>query len=264
MAFVEKTFGKLFCMTAESIETTHAFTTKYGGVSGGIYESLNLGTNRGDDPESVAENYKILCNSLKTDTQKLVLSRQIHENTVRVVSSKDSLGDIFRPVPYEADALVTTEQKLPIMIFTADCVPILLYDPVDKCVGACHAGWRGTVLDIAGETVRAMACATGGRPENIRAAIGPAIGHCCFETGAEVPEAIKKLLGGGAEGFIEEKEGGKYMVDLKAVNRELLIRAGVESVTVSGECTFCCHDKYWSHRFTGGRRGSQASIIMLD
>lgn len=266
MALKENIAGELRCMTAESIDTTHAFTTRFGGVSQGIFASLNLGTNRGDDPSYVEENYRIICSHLGTSAQKLVLTRQVHGDTVRVATAGDSLGDIFRPVLYEADALVTTERKLPLIIFTADCVPILLYDPVSRCVGACHAGWRGTVMNIAGKTVGAMvsASASGGKPENVRAAIGPAIGPCCFETGPEVPEAVIKALGGGGELFIKPKKGGKYMVDLKSVNRELLLRAGVKDITVSDECTLCSHEKYWSHRFTGGSRGSQASIIMLD
>lgn len=264
MAFRENIIGELHLMQAENIDATHAFTTRLGGVSQGIFESLNLGTNRGDDPSHVKENYRIICSHSGTSTEKLVFSRQVHGDTVRVVTGKDSLGDIFMPVPYEADALVTTEKNLPLIIFTADCVPILLYDPVNRCVGACHAGWRGTVMNIAGKTIGAMVSASGGRPSNIKAAIGPSIGPCCFETGQEVADAVVKVLGSDADRYIKPKKGDKYMIDLKSVNRELLLRAGVEAITVSDECTLCSHEKYWSHRYTGGRRGSQASIIMLD
>lgn len=270
MGFSENIVNELCYMTADNIDTTHAFTTKLGGVSQGIYASLNLGVNRGDDPSHVEENYKIICGGLGTDSKKLVFSRQVHEDTVRAVTGIDSLGDIFRPVPYEADALVTTERNLPLIIFTADCVPVLLYDPVSRCVGACHAGWRGTVMDIAGKTVNAMISASGGTPSNIKAAIGPSISACCFETGREVAEAVDKVLGGsgsisgGSGCFIKPKNNGKFMIDLKSVNRELLLRAGVEDITVSDECTMCCHEKYWSHRHTGGNRGSQASIIMIN
>lgn len=256
--------GKLQYMKSPNINTTHAFTTRMGGVSSGIYHSLNLGINRGDLPDSVRKNYDIICSELGFLPEKLVFSRQVHKDTVRIVTHDDSIGDIFSPIPYEADALVTTEKILPLIIFTADCIPILLYDPVSGCVGACHAGWRGTVMDIAGKTVNAMVSASCGKPENIQAAIGPGIGLCCFEAGSEVAEAVCQVLGSHiAEKYIIPM-GEKFYIDLKAVNRELLLRAGLNNIFVSDECTFCNHEKYWSHRYTAGNRGSQASIIMMD
>lgn len=265
MGFIEINRGELVYMQAENLNTPHAFTTRMGGVSGGIYESLNLGTSRGDDPNLVRKNYKIICSAMDTAPERLVFSKQVHEDTVRAVTSKDSLGDIMKPVPYEADALITQEKQLPLIIFTADCMPILLHDLKAPCIGACHAGWRGTVMDIAGKTVASMCRLSGGNPENIKAAIGPGIGPCCFETGSEVPQAVTELLGGDGREFISCRGGGKFMVDLPSVNKLLLIRAGVpeENITVSPECTLCNNEKYWSHRHTDGQRGSQASLIML-
>lgn len=266
MGFTEINRGELTYMQSDNLDTYHAFTTRMGGVSGGIYESLNLGTNRGDDPDLVRENYKIICNALGTSPEKLVFSKQVHEDTVRSVTSRDSLGDIINPVPYEADALVTTERGLPLIIFTADCIPILLHDSTNPCIGACHAGWRGTVMDIAGKTVGAMLSLTNGSPKNITAAIGPGIGACCFETDSEVPHAVIKLLGDDGREFLSPLDSGKSMVDLHGINKALLMRAGLpkENITVSGECTLCNNKKYWSHRHTDGKRGSQASLIMLN
>ncbi len=261
MAFCEKRFENLVYMTSDRISAVHGFTTRLGGVSSGVYESLNLGVNRGDREENVRENYRRIQAALGID--RLVFSRQVHGNTVRAVTGAD-VGDIFDTVPYEADGLVTNEKALGLIIFTADCIPILLCDEKAGAIGAVHAGWRGTAAGIAAVAVSKMAEEYGSGPEDIHAAIGPGIGSCCFETGAEVPEAMKKLPGQRAENFIFPKNG-KFMADLKGINRELLISAGLKpgNIDVSGECTVCSWEKYWSHRKTGGIRGSQASIIML-
>jgi hypothetical protein len=248
-------------MTSSRLTAVHGFTTRLGGVSEGVYASLNLGVNRGDDKAAVRENYRRIMAALGIAPGKLVFSHQVHKADIRPVTSADC-GDIFDAVPYEADGLITNEKGLALIIFTADCIPILLEDTVTGAVGAVHAGWRGTALGIAREAVSAMAREYGSDPKNIRAAIGPGIGRCCFETGAEVPEAMTALLGARALEFINTN-GEKSMVDLKAINHAVLISAGVklENIDVSPECTKCSHEKYWSHRYTGGVRGSQASII---
>lgn len=263
MAFKENKKDGLVWMTADSISVPHGFTTRYGGVSDGIYESLNLGEHRGDDPARVRENYRRICNALSMPLAQVVFSRQIHETTVRYVTEADR-HTLFEPVPYDADGLITDRPDVPLIIFTADCVPILLHDPVRRAVGAIHAGWRGTVADIAGEGVRQMVTQLGCRAADIHAAIGPCISVCCFETGPEVPAAVRELLGPAAERWIMPR-GEKAMVDLKGVNSALLIRAGIlpEHIDVSPECTMCRSDKYWSHRATDGNRGSQATLIML-
>ena len=162
------------------------------------------------------------------------------------------------PFP-ECDALVTADGGVVLVVFSADCTPILLHDPVTGIVGAAHAGWRGTAADIAGKTVAAMA-ALGADPANIHAAIGPNIGQCCFETQSDVPEAMVKVLGGQAEEFIASR-GRSYYVDLKGVNKALLERAGVRHVEVSRLCTCCREDLFWSYRRNGDKRGSQGALI---
>ena len=151
------------------------------------------------------------------------------------------------------------------MIFSADCIPTLYFDPVSRCIGAAHAGWRGTALGIAEKTVRTMARVYGAKPENIRAAIGPGIGKCCFETDGDVPEALRAALGREADACMTAEENGKWHVDLKAANARLLRRAGVlrQHIAVSDACTACQPDLYWSHRITGDARGSQAALICL-
>ena len=264
MAFEEFNEGGLVYMRSTLIPARHAFTTRYGGVSRGEFESLNLGSNRGDDPEAVRENYRRVCALMGAGIDDCAVTRQVHGNTVRVVTRADR-HVCMSTVPYEADGLVTNERGLPIMCFVADCVPALLCDGENSVIAAVHCGWRSSVADILGETVKKM-CALGAKPESIHAAMGAAIGRCCFETDDDVPEAVEKYLGGETEGLFDRRADGKTMVDLRAANARRLIQLGLkaENIDISRECTMCSHEKYWSHRYTKGRRGSQAAAIVLD
>lgn len=263
MAITATKLGKLEYLTAEGIAVPHCFTTRFGGVSEGHLASLNLGIHRGDRPENVRKNYEILGGALGLDIRELVFTRQTHTNIVRVVDASNCGEGLFREVEPECDALVTNTPGVVLAAFTADCTPILLHDPVTGAVGAVHAGWRGTVADIAGNAVRAMCENFGAKPEDIRAAIGPNIAQCCFETHADVPEAVRAVLGEEAEALILPA-GEKFRVDLKGVNAALLRRAGVEQLEVSSDCTACRPDRFWSHRRVGNARGSQAAIIVCE
>ena len=254
-------------MTAPNISTTHAFTTRFGGVSSGIYESLNLAQKSGDDPVNVKENYSLLCKALGLTVDDLVFSTQVHGTHIRCVSKEDC-GKLFSPaasplpVPHQADGLVTNTPGVALMVFTADCVPILLYDPVKKAASAVHAGWRGTVADIAGTAIRKMTNQYGCSPTDINVAIGPCISKCCFETDSDVSDAVTAALGKDASGCITQ-QNNKYMINLKEINRIFLTKAGVTNITITDECTSCLDKKYWSHRKTQGHRGSQAAIIVI-
>ena len=260
MPFQQTTFGDLPLLTAEGITTAHGFTTRLGGVSQGHLSALNLGSHRGDCAENVQKNYELLANSLGFELNKLVLTWQIHSDIVRQVTAADSCGIDHRNYP-QCDALITNDPGTALLVFTADCTPILLEDPVTGAVGAIHAGWRGTAADIAGKTVEAMVNAFGCRPENIRAAIGPNIGACCFETHKDVPDAMIALLGDRAQAYIHP-QGEKYHIDLKAINAQLLRDRGVTQIDVAEHCTACRPDLFWSHRMVGDQRGSQGAIIV--
>ena len=162
------TVGKLEYLTAEGITASHCFTTRLGGVSKGNLDSLNIGTHRGDDPENVLENYRILGNAIGFDINKLVLTKQTHTDIVRPVTEKDWGTGLFAPEFPPCDALITNTPGTALVVFTADCTPILLQDPVTGAVGAVHAGWRGTAANIVGKTVAAMVSHYGCHPENIR------------------------------------------------------------------------------------------------
>ena len=252
--------GQLEYLTAEGISVPHCFTTRFGGVSTGIFDSMNIAVKEGEDPENVRKNIAILGSALGFGESDLVLTRQTHSDIVRVVSRGDCSGCFHRDYP-ECDGIVTNDPGVALMIYTADCTPLLFHDPVTGAVGAAHAGWRGTAADIGGKTVRTMAEAFGCDPQNIRAAIGPNIGGCCFETDADVPEAMIATLGEEARDHIRTV-GEKYYVNLKEINAALLRRAGVARIEISADCTACQPDRYWSHRVTRGQRGSQGAVIM--
>jgi len=243
----------------------HGFSTRQGGVSTGCFDSLNLGHTRGDDPVAVRENYRRFCEATGAGrVEDLVLSHQVHQDHIRLCTADDRGKGLDRPRDYNADGLMTDQRGLPLFIFSADCIPILFYDPVRRAVAACHAGWRGTAQAIAAKTVRCMAEAFGSRPEDLLTAIGPGIGPCCFTTHEDVPQAMVGALGDLALPYIRPAaEKGKYHVDLKGINSALLRSAGVDSVEVSDHCTGCRQDLYWSHRFTGSARGSMGAVIML-
>lgn len=266
--FTEYIENKVTIMRSALLEkaggVTHTFTTRYGGVSTGEFESLNLAVSRGDDRAHVSANYNILCGILGICTEKLVFSRQVHGSEVRPVTSADSKTDLFASVPYAADGIMTNEPGLPLIIHLADCEGILLYDPVCRAIAAIHAGWRGTVAGIAEKAVARMADTYGCRPENILAALAPCAGKCCYEVGEEVLRAARDS-GIDCGELIAPADEGKGRLDIRGLNAAILKRAGVleEHISASDECTMCRPEKYWSHRKTGGKRGAQACIISM-
>ncbi len=243
----------------------HGFTTRQGGVSEGIYGSLNLAFGRGDDRERVEENYRRVCDAFPIDMNKLVLTAQVHGDHIRTVTAEDWGKGLSRPKDYEADGLITDVPGTTLVAFGADCLTVLLYDTAHHAIGAVHAGWRGTASGILERAVEAMGEAYGTRPEDLLAALGPCISGCCFETDRDVPNAMTAALGSAALPFITDKGEGKFLVDLKGLNALRLRQVGVreECIDVSPDCTLCKPDKYWSHRYTKGERGSQAALISL-
>lgn len=265
--FQENRSGELVYMTASTISAGHAFTTRYGGVSEGDFASLNLGFGRGDPDENVSENYRILGRALGIDVEHAAYTRQVHGAEVRVVTAADACAP-EAPSSVDCDALVTAERGLPLFCFTADCLPVLLYDGINGVAAAVHCGWRSSVQDILGRTVDAM-CRLGSGPDSICAALGPSIGAGAFETDGDVPDALRSWLGRAAEEYIYTGVvEGKYNVDLRGAAICRLMQLGVErgNIAVSRECTVTSHDKYWSHRYTaknGLKRGSQCAFIVL-
>ena len=270
MNFVERTVNGITYGFSDGIAAAggvvHGFSTRMGGVSEAPYDSLNLGFLRGDMRENVVENYRRFCDALGADVDGLVLSNQVHSDVVRLCTSADRGSGFAYPRDYEADGLMTDVPGLGLVVFAADCLPVLLYDPVRRAVAAVHAGWRGTANGIVTRAVEQMGACYGCRPEDIRAAVGPCISRCCFETHADVPEAMIAAMGESARAYIDPlPQEGKFRVDLKGLNAFRLEQAGLnpDHIAVSPDCTVCLCDKYWSHRVTHGIRGSQVGLIQL-
>ena len=267
MSFVTCCAGGVVYTAADSLGpgVRCAFSTRLGGVSGGPFESLNLGRKRGDDPEKVAENFRRWCAAAGFDFDRMVFARQVHGTAVRVCTAGDAGIGLVRENDLECDALVTDVPGLTLVVFHADCIPVLLHDPVRRAVGAVHAGWRGTASGAVTAAVEAMRAAYGTDLADLRAAVGPGICRACFETRADVPDTVRSYLGGAADACIDEHGDGTFRVDLKGINVLRLLRAGVpeKNIDVSSDCT--CHQSplYWSHRLLGDARGSQASAICL-
>ncbi len=254
--------GELVYYTSDTIAAPHLFTTKFGGVSTGCLSSLNLGFSRGDERENVLQNYQIVAELLGVPRARMTMTRQVHGDRVRVVGPDEVGMGLGQPLSWQTDAIVTNLPGVPLCGYYADCVVTLLYDPVSRSIGVCHSGWRGTANGILAKTVRTMQQQYGARPADIRAVIGPSIRQCCFETDADVPDAMRETMGAAVEPYIE-KRGEKYFIDLQGINVLRLREAGVRDITDSGLCTKCMHDEFWSHRATQGHRGVQAGIIML-
>lgn len=263
MAFTENMQHGCVYMTSDKIGAKHMFTTRIGGVSKGVFASWNLGVNRGDDEAAVNENYRLAGEIIGCGKDDFVVTKQVHGRLVHVAREEDryTVGSDKR---IECDGFVTNIKGLPLMIYIADCVPVLMHDPDAGVIAAVHCGWKSSVQDILGEAVEKM-CSLGAKRENIRAAIGASIGKCCFECDDDVPEAVERYLGGDAEGLFEKKPNGKTHVDLRGANARRLMQLGLgrDNIDVSNECTMCLPEKYWSHRATNGIRGSMAAAIML-
>lgn len=255
-----------FCDHPAWAGAAHGFSSRQGGVSPAPFDSLNLGANRGDAPERVEENFRRFCGAVGSTPETVVKNHQVHGKAVRRITSPSEAVPLSQPGTFPADALVTDVPGICLTVFSADCIPVLLYDPVRRVVGAAHAGWRGTAAGIAYETARTMAEDYGCAPENLLAAIGPGISPCCFETHADVPDGLRSGLGEAAEPFIRPLPGGeKFQVDLKGANARWLTKAGLspDHIAVCSLCTACRPDLFWSHRRLGQARGSMAAMIEL-
>lgn len=256
--------GPFVFYTCDRLPVRHAFTTKFGGVSTGHCESLNLGFGRGDEQANVRENYRRLADALGVENSRWTLTKQIHETEVSVVGDQQAGMGLHQPMAWQSDAIVTALRDTPLIGFCADCVVTLLYDPATHTAGVCHAGWRGMAAGILPKTVGVMEQQLGTRRDSLVAVLGPSIRQECFETDADVPAAMERQLGALMRPFIAEK-GPKFHVDLQGIGVKLLENAGLapENVVDSGICTMCHADEFWSHRATHGLRGVQGGVICL-
>lgn len=244
----------------------HAFSTRLGGVSEGEFTSMNLAFNRGDNPESVTENYKRICKSAGFDFDSLTASAQNHNTFVRAVTSENKGVGIYKPRDlHSVDALVTNEKGVTLVTYYADCTPLFFVDTKKKAIGLAHAGWRGTVGRIGEKVVNKMTELYSTNPADIVAAIGPAISVCCYEVDKPCADNFYALADLDSSRFVFPKENGKYMIDLLETNRQILVAAGVknENITISDICTNCNSELLWSHRATKGKRGTMSAFMCI-
>lgn len=245
---------------------TAAFSTRLGGRSRGVFATLNLGLHVGDDPEAVLANRARFCASLGLDPRHLVACAQVHGNEVAVVGALDRGRGAFdhaSSVP-GTDGLVTTTPGVPLITFYGDCVPLFLFDPVKRAIALVHAGWRGTLGRIAARALAVLQEHCGTAPATVLAAIGPAIGPCCYAIGADLAVRFAREFPGGA--LVRRGADGAWRLDLWTANRRILLEAGVKAghIAVARRCTACAADEFFSHRSSGGKTGRMAAILMLD
>ncbi len=224
---------------------THGFFGRSGGVSEGPFATLNLSRMVGDSVDAVEENWR-RARRLIGPASHVAMVRQVHGNTVHVVTRESARA---RP---EGDGMVTAERGVVLGVLSADCVPILMIDTHAHVAGAFHAGWRGAIAGIAETAMRAMLSA-GADPSQIRVALGPSIGPCCFEVDAQLADRFAREVE-SAGAHRSEGRPGKAYLDLRAIVTAQLLRAGLrpEAITHAGPCTRCAAGEYFSRRANGG------------
>ena len=251
----------------ETEAVIHGFSTRMGGVSEGMFSSMNLSFARGDEEGRVRENFARLGRAMGLDCRNLVFSDQTHTSNVRVVTEADRGKGFVREKDYrDVDGLVTNVPGLVLATFYADCVPLFLVDPVHRAVGLSHSGWKGTVGTIGKRTVELMKEQYGTRPEDLTAAIGPSICQDCYEVSEDVigqfQEAFEKTYW---KEIFYEKPDGKYQLNLWRANELIFREAGLlpERILTTDLCTCCNAKLLFSHRASKGKRGNLGAFLML-
>lgn len=258
---------------------THAFSTRLGGVSSGIYDSMNLSFTRGDDNDLVKENFRRFTHALGVDYDSIVMSDQTHTTNIRRIDLNDKGNGLTRAKNFfDTDALITNEPGLTLFTSFADCVPLYFIDPVNKAIGLAHSGWRGTVGRIGAKTIARMQEEFGSNPSQIICAIGPSICADCYEISEDVASEFSKEFGSDSQSIVfsqsdyykkhsidKEATDGKYQLDLWQANRTILLQAGIreDNLTVTDICTCCNPDFLYSHRASHGQRGNLAAILAI-
>lgn len=242
----------------------HGISSRLGGISSQPFASLNLGLHTGDAPDAVRENRRRFSEAAGVMFSQVVTAEQIHGDGVFVVRREHAGrgGAEYNQAIAGMDALVTNEPDLPLMLFFADCVPVLIADPVRKVVAVSHAGWKGTVAAISAKTIQTMSREYGSNPADCIAGIGPSIGQCCYEVDDVVMDRLKVFP------YWQDiiiPQGQKYRLDLWEANRRQLMVAGLaeSNITVSRICTACNTELFFSYRAEQGKTGRIGAVIAI-
>ena len=238
------------------------FTTRRGGVSEGRYASLNMGYSTADAKANIYNNRAAVLDEFGLNIDRMVSSDQVHGTLLKSVSGPEEDAG-------ECDGIFTCARNVVLSMYFADCTPLFFYDAARSAIGLSHAGWRGTVGDIASLSVKFMESEYGSRAEDITAVIGPSIGPCCFEVGSEVASEFESRLNKiNIKEYISAAEavGGKYHIDLKSVNRELLLKSGLKKENIHTHliCTSCAVDVFYSYRRDRCDTGRMAALAFLN
>lgn len=235
----------------------HALITRLGGVSTGHATSLNLGSTVGDDPAAVQENLRRVCLAFDLRRDRLVSPHQVHGCHVVRVGAADG-GQVIPA----ADALMTDEPGVALLLRFADCAPVLFHDPIRRVTALAHAGWRGAAAGVVPATVAALGATFGSRPGDLWAGIGPAIGPEQYAVGPEVVTAIAAACPPGAP--IAAQRAGEWYLDLPGALAAQLRAAGVAQIALSHLCTASHTDEWYSHRAEQGKTGRFGVFVMLE
>lgn len=233
----------------------HAFSTRHAGKSAAPLDSFNLGRHQAS-AESKADalvNRARLCQVLGMDASRLQVPGQVHSSNVAWIEDCQDLAQV--------DAVATATANTPILLSYADCVPIIIACPVKRAVAVIHAGWRGTTGSIAAQAVKTLVKNCGSKPQNLLAAIGPAIGSCCYPTGAEVAEQLLSTVQDGQD-LIRWKDNQPHP-ELASINALQLLQSGVENIDTCNLCTCCNKHLFFSHRAFNGQTGRQGAIACI-
>lgn len=245
----------------------HGFSTRMGGVSTGVYSTMNFAFLKGDDPDHVRENYRRMAKAIGVDEERMVLSWQTHTTNIRRVTEDDAGKGITRERDYQdIDGLITDVPGMTLVTFYADCVPLYFLDPVHRAIGLSHSGWRGTVARMGQVTMEAMGREYGSKPEDIIVCIGPSICQDCYEVGEEVAAEFRGAFSKEYwPELLREKPDGKFLLNLWRANEIVLLEAGVkaDNIQITDICTHCNPDYLFSHRTMGNERGNLAAFLSI-
>jgi YfiH family protein len=263
--------GEVEYLTFPAIEDTgivrHLFSTRVGGVSEGMFASMNLSYTRGDEKDAVDENFARVARILGRRAEDFVFSDQTHTTNIRRVTAKDRGKGLVREKDYaDVDGLITDEPGIVLSTFYADCVPLFFVDTVHRAIGLSHSGWKGTVNRMGERTLEAMKREFETESKDVTAAIGPSICGKCYEVDGDVAEQFAAVFEGEAlTDILVKKENGKYLLDLWKANFYVLTQAGVpkEKISVTDICTCCNPDYLFSHRASKGKRGNLGAFLSL-
>jgi YfiH family protein len=241
----------------ESHGVAHAFLTRLGGVSAPPFDTLNLGHTVEDDLAAVEENHARAFAALEIERRQVISPYQVHGVHVRLVGRAHT-----GTVQPATDGLLTTTPGVALLLRFADCVPVLLFDPARRAAALVHSGWKSTAGNIAAAAVKALVRHVGSQPGDLWAGIGPAIGACCYEVGEEMADTISQIDPEGIKA-LQRRDGGLYL-DLPGLVQAQLAEAGVKQVVMSGVCTACHTEEWFSHRAENGRTGRFGALVMLE